>query len=153
MSRDPVPGDDLIDSRDIIKRCEELKDEYEELKEAVDTTFDSIEEEDKSTKIAWGEAKTALDEWEADYLEELEFLEAVIEEGESYSRYWGHGATLIHEDYFEQYAQDYAEDIGAIGRDTSWPANHIDWEAAAEDLKQDYTEISFGGHNYYVLNS
>lgn len=36
----------------------------------------------------------------------------------------------------------------AIDRNASWPANHIDWEAAANELEQDYTEVDFNGEVY-----
>ena len=63
---------------------------------------------------------------------------------------WIYGETLIREDYFTQYAQQLAEDIGAIDPSASWPLSHIDWEAAADALKQDYTEIELGGSTYYT---
>jgi len=49
--------------------------------------------------------------------------------------------TMIPEDEFEDYAQQLAEDIGAIGKDNQWPLNCIDWEDASEELKNDYSEV------------
>jgi hypothetical protein len=83
----------------------------------------------------------------ADDRERLAELRVVAESG---IEDWIYGATLIREDYFVTYAQDLAEDIGAIGRDMQWPLSHIDWEAAADALKVDYTEVELGGHTYYV---
>jgi hypothetical protein len=51
---------------------------------------------------------------------------------------------------FEEYAQQLAEDIGAISSDAQWPLNRIDWEAAADDLKMDYTQFSWDGSDYWV---
>ena len=52
--------------------------------------------------------------WEAeDEAEELKALKALQDEAESQSD-WTYGATLIKDSYFETYAQDLAEDIGAI---------------------------------------
>jgi RecJ-like exonuclease len=51
---------------------------------------------------------------------------------------------------FEEYAQQTAEDIGAISSDAQWPCNRIDWEAAANDLKQDYMSFNFEGTTYWV---
>lgn len=34
----------------------------------------------------------------------------------------------------EEFAEQLAEDIGAVDRNATWPNNHIDWEAAARDL-------------------
>ncbi|KKK55784.1 hypothetical protein LCGC14_3071100, partial [marine sediment metagenome] len=42
-----------------------------------------------------------------------------------------------------------AEDIGAIAKDTSWPATSIDWEAAANELLIDYSSVDFDGVTYY----
>jgi len=51
--------------------------------------------------------------------------------------------------YFQDYAQELAEDIGSINKDAAWPNNHIDWEAAADELLTDYTEVEIGGITYY----
>lgn len=58
------------------------------------------------------------------------------------------GLTLIPEDEFEKFARQYAEDCGAIEEDGRWPTTHIDWEAAADDLRNDYTCITFDGEDY-----
>lgn len=57
--------------------------------------------------------------------------------------------TMISEDDFEDYARELAEDIGAISRDTQWPATCIDWEYAAHELKMDYSEVEVDGVTYY----
>jgi hypothetical protein len=51
------------------------------------------------------------------------------------------GVTLVHERYFKEYAKQLAEDIGATSSNAAWPLYHIDWDAAAEELKQDYCEV------------
>lgn len=81
---------------------------------------------------------------------ELKALEALQEEAEGYSDDWKYGATLIRDSYFTEYAQELAEDIGAIDRNAKWPLQHIDWEAAADELKQDYTSVEFDGTTYWV---
>lgn len=48
----------------------------------------------------------------------------------------------------EEFAQSFAEEIGAIDGNASWPNNCIDWEMAAEQLMYDYAEE--GG--YYFRN-
>lgn len=42
--------------------------------------------------------------------------------------------TLLAEGYFTQYARDLADDLGLIL--SSWPGRHINWDAAADELKQ-----------------
>lgn len=58
--------------------------------------------------------------------------------------------ALIADSYFERYAEELAEDIGAIPHDAQWPANRIDWEAAADDLRMDYTAVTFDGNDYLM---
>lgn len=69
------------------------------------------------------------------------------EEGKQFSD-WQYGVTFIRLDGFEDYAKEYAEDIGAISRDPQWPLQHIDWTAAAEALAEDYTEVTLHGVEY-----
>lgn len=51
---------------------------------------------------------------------------------------------------FEEYAQELAEDIGAIPADSQWPVYCIDWERAARELAMDYSLCRFDGTDYYV---
>lgn len=117
-------GEDLYDSRDIIARIEYLESRRDD--------------EDQTDP---------LDEDEG---EELDKLLALQHEAEPYSEDWKYGSTLISDDYFEEYAEEFAYDIGAISREADWPISHIDWKAAADELKQDYTEVDFDGNSYWV---
>lgn len=136
MSRQEISKfDKIIDSRDVIARIEELENER-----------DSIENPDEHVEPGC----TALDAWsESDEGQELRVLLALQEEA-SYSPDWTYGEALIHENYFEDYARELAEDIGAINPKATWPNSHIDWAAAAEELKQDYTEVDFDGETFYI---
>lgn len=49
----------------------------------------------------------------------------------------------------EEFAQNLAEEIGAINKDATWPNNCIDWEFAAKELMYDYSEES--GHYFRNL--
>ena len=116
--------EDLINSRDVIDRIQYLEDEQERAENQ--------------------------DEWnESDEGQELKALQTLQEDAEGYCD-WAHGATLINDDYFEDYAQEFAEEIGAIGRATEWPCTCIDWEKAADELKMDYTSVEFNGVTYWV---
>lgn len=121
MSRD-VRGEDVFDSRDVIERIDELEGFVRE---------DGVSE---------------LDE---DETEELAELREFRDEVEDYCDDWRYGVTFIRDGYFERYAEEFASDIGAIDRDADWPLNRIDWEAAAEDLKQDYSSVSAFGEDYW----
>lgn len=57
--------------------------------------------------------------------------------------------TLIRDSYFEVYAEQLADDIGAIDSDAGWPLNYIDWEQAASELQIDYTTVDYDGVTYW----
>lgn len=59
-----------------------------------------------------------------------------------------HGGTMIPDSEFTAYAQELAEDIIADFDTARWPFTHVDWDAAADDLRQDYTEVTFDGEDY-----
>lgn len=67
---------------------------------------------------------------------------------EQWRGYW-YPVTLIHDSYFKEYAQELAEDIGAIDRNSTWPNNCIDWERAASELQTDYSSVEFDGDTYW----
>ena len=142
--------DDTIDSRDIIERIEELEAEREALQDDIDNA---------NTASAYGlekeaDAIAALAAWDADNLEELETLQALASEAE-HSPDWVHGETLIAETYFTDYIEQLIDDCYEMPKEINsgeWPYRHItiDYEAAAEEAKADYSEVNFDGTVYLV---
>ena len=63
---------------------------------------------------------------------------------------WQHGAQLIRDDHFQDYAEDLADDLGLTGRGEEWPFTCIDWVQAARELQHDYTPYEFDGETYWV---
>ena len=121
-----LKGDDTIDSQDLIAALESYD-------EAIEEDNDTYSDEEKAEiKKTYGELA-----------EEVRQLDGCVPD-------WVYGATMIHEDHFTEYAQDFADGIGAYDHDAPWPLNHIDWEAAANELRNDYTTISYAGHDYLV---
>lgn len=123
MTTDISNSEDILDVRDIIERVEELREQRDE----------------------------GLDESDT---EELATLESLLDALQGYGgdHQWEgawYPVTLIRDSYFEDYAQELAEDIGAINRDATWPNNCIDWEKAASELKIDYSTVEFGGVTYW----
>lgn len=133
-------GQDIMDSRDVIKAFEEMAQEREDLLEMIEDAEDADEKID---------AEAALKDWDETNGPDFEALEALCAEGEDVED-WVHGVTLIRDSYFKEYAQQFAEDIGAINREASWPNSCIDWDEAASELQQDYTSIEFDGVTYWV---
>lgn len=62
---------------------------------------------------------------------------------------WDSGVTLIEEDDFEEYAEEYAAETGQLRGAGEWPVKHIDWQAAAEELAEDYQSADYQGTSYY----
>jgi len=92
------------------------------------------------------EAEKALSDWQSEYQEELDELNALESE---VGREWMHGESLIPADGFADYARDLAEDLhGNAIRDAAWPFDYIDWEAAVDDLESDYSTCEYQGKTY-----
>lgn len=142
---------DLIDSRDVIARIEELESDREYITSQIEELSNSTElisDIEMHNKI--NELKSELQEWDdSDDSQELKVLQSLAKEGES-SPDWQYGETLIRDSYFVEYAQELAEDIGAIDRDVKWPYTCIDWEWAARELKYDYMLVEFDGIDYWI---
>jgi len=119
---------DVIDSRDVIARIEELESELEGLTSEADALTANL----------------------VDEFAELQTLTALADEASGYTSDWQYGETLIRDSYFEDYAQELAEDIGAIDNNATWPNNCIDWERATRELQMDYTQVDFDGVAYWI---
>ena len=137
---------DILDTRDLNKRLNELEDEREALEESLTEErieaehCDPDEKEDYETNVA--EAIEALNEWDDEYKEELDELYTMRDEISE----WQHGETLIAEEDFAEYAEQLADDL--YGIQNHWPFDHIDWDAAADALKADYSTIDYQGTTY-----
>lgn len=134
--------DDVIDSRDIIERIEELSPyDYQVCPECGCTEGDEHDEGCTEPE--------PVDNLTEDDKEELMALLALQDEAEGYSD-WKYGAQLIRDSYFTEYAQNLAEELGYIQPNVTWPYNCIDWDEAADELKVDYTSVEFDGVTYWV---
>ena len=121
---------DYFDSREVIERIAELELEYgPEDGDSIDTIHTEKMSEDEQ--------------------EEYAALLALAEQTENDVADWQYGETFIHEDYFEDYAEEFIVDCGYIPADLpSWIV--IDWKETADNLKEDYTEYTFRGETYYA---
>ena len=131
---------DVLDSRDLQERIEELETELEGLT----LELDDAEEENDETAIS--DAKQTIDEWNDNNQEELDELLALKDNS---GAEWRYGITFIAEEDFEEYAQDLASDLyGEEIRNAHWPFDCIDWEKAAASLRMDYSSIDYQGTTY-----
>ena len=116
---------DIIDVRDIIKQFEELEELQESggYLETSDCELSSLRE-----LLAELEGTGGDEQWRGDW----------------------YPVTLIRDSYFKAYAQELAEEIGAVDADAKWPNNCIDWDYAARELRYDYTGVDVAGVTYYT---
>lgn len=142
MDLDNLNLEDVIDVRELTDRVDELREERDNFE---------ITHPDGGTVEAPGE-------WAGlnpDDAAELATLEAILSELEGYGgdEQWNgswYPGTLIRDSYFEDYAQELAEDVcsDAIGN-ASWPLTCIDWKHAARELQMDYSAIEIDGVTYW----
>jgi hypothetical protein len=126
-------NEDTLDVRDIIARVEELEDER-----------DAIDEDDAD----------ALAEWKTENDEELDELTELLSDLKGYGgdEQWRgdwYPGTLIRDSHFRDYAEELADDIGAVDSNASWPMTCIDWDQAARELRQDYSAVEYGSVTYW----
>ena len=114
-----------LDLRDLDKELDELKDRRDD------------EDQD------W-----PLDEEDTERLAALEDLA-----GQLGGSLFQDETTMIPEEDFEDYAQDWAGDVGYAGdgalKDNPL-LNYIDWGWWAESLKPDYLTVTFDGDDYLI---
>lgn len=121
MNTTPTNMDDVVDMRDVTERYEELED-AEDLEEDEIVERDQFEELLNSLKGYGGDHQ-----WRGDW----------------------YPGSLIRDSYFQDYAEELADDIGAIDRNANWPCNCIDWERAARELQVDYSQVDWDGVTYW----
>jgi hypothetical protein len=132
MSNEINNAQDVLNSRDIFKRIEELEDIRDSLLE--NNTLAEWEESDEYIELA--QLRDFINGFR-DYGGDVEWR-----------GYW-YPVTLIREDYFVDYTRELLEDLGYIPRDfPAWIA--IDWKKTAEDFKQDYISSTFDGVTYWA---
>jgi hypothetical protein len=142
---------DIIDSRDIIARIEEL----EELETACNDAREELEaaekEEDaENIETARDAVETADALFSAEERLELAALRKLAEDAEGCAD-WKYGETLIRESYWEAYCQELCKDIGDIPQNLPWYIeNHIDWGGVAREISMDYTDVDFDGVTYKI---
>ena len=164
-----VYGANILDSRDLIRRCEELQGEVDALIDAVHDVEDREGLDDALDNLAaWLECSvddlydceleigTTFGDLDYDGLalsddaRELSMLRSVMDLAESEVSDWTSGIALVSDSYFTDYARELAEDCGCLPRDLAWPLNYIDWEAAAAALQTDYSSIYINGTLYWA---
>lgn len=134
-------SEDIIDSRDVIARIEELENERDD--------YTAPNKDGYQTMIG---ADWAVDNPED--AAELAALQSLAKEAEC-APDWSYGETLIRRSYFVDYTEQLINDCYELPKEMNsgqWPYRHmtIDYEAAARELEHDYTSVDFDGVEYLI---
>jgi hypothetical protein len=152
--------DDIIDSREIIDRIEELGDEllacFNEQQETEGfTVSDESEEIYQADSVADGLFQNWLKDCRIEEAEEYKALAELANQGQSESSDWTYGETLIRRSHFVDYISELIHDCYEMPKELTsgdWPFRHItiDYEAAANEAEQDYSSVDFDGVEYLI---
>lgn len=154
---------DRIDIRDVFSRFEELEEILivtynKKLETEQDDEAELLADEESDNKefLNWLSEDIIPDENNDLISEAEEFYDLKNLLGELHGRggdeKWRgdwYPLELIRDSYFETYAQELAEETGAIPNDVSWPCNCIDWEKATRELKMDYSSVDVDDVEYW----
>ena len=146
--------DELGDIRDEWNRVKEELDEAErklaefeeEIKDKSDNEAEEFERELEELTVCRNELEDELaktEELDTDEEKELEELEALQDEISG----WRDGVCLIPECDFTEYCQEMLEDCGDIPKEIPHYIV-IDWEATADNIREDYSTIDYQGETY-----
>ena len=153
--------DNTLDTRDIRKHVEEEQDLINCMREDLSNCFDEELPEALRLECATQREnalyilKEKVRELVSDIISQAEDLHPwsqFVEEYEDEIEDFLHGALLIADDYFEDYTEQMARDVVWTGDANwnAWPLNCIDWSNAAEQLQQDYMNVTIDGHEFWV---
>ena len=132
-----------IDTRYLAERREALKQEildsflenfphYEEMTES----FEDIRFEEEE-----------IESWKEYFEDELKEIEEIDDVENELGSEFEYGVSLVDVDDWEEYVKELLEDIGYIPKDfPSWI--EIDWESTSNNVKVDYTEVTYQGNSY-----
>lgn len=163
---------DTIDSRDVVERIEELERELsaiecpecegrgilagpeeDETGEPVECVACDGEGKRDYSQIAPSDLDIDAEPYasNADEFEELAILrELVAQIDDTAGDKASDGVCLVRDSYFQQHAQQEAEDCCDIKAADRWPFTCIDWEQAARELQMDYSVIDYDNVIYWV---
>ena len=145
-------SNNILDSRNLNTRLEELQSEFDSWKDSL--TPEQIA--DFKEKYETPESEELSDEefsweWEDEVGSDADELKNLIDLREQFGREWNNGIAFVKDSYFEEFAEDEADQLGYFGNcsKNDWPYNCIDWRQAASQLQNDYSSVEFDGETYW----
>lgn len=149
---------DVFDTRDLIEYKEHLESEIlSEYQSWAENHNEGKDEEQEELEIPYDFEDIEFIDEEAftstcnELIEEYESIKEFCDELENYCSDFTYGESVIHEDYFEEYVEEFCRDVGFLPNDIpAFLENNINWEGVADDLKIDYAEVEYRGETYYI---
>ena len=90
-----------------------------------------------------------IESWKEYFEEELKEIEEIDDVENELGSEFEYGVTLVDVDDFEDYCEELMEEFGYINKDTpQLIKNNINYKGIAEDMKYDYTEVTYQGNSY-----
>lgn len=132
-------NEDVMDSRDIIERIEELRESIE--------SASGKDCGDFGGEHGWLEYALTCDNVDSGQVEALKTLTSVADQASDYAPDWEYGEQLIRHSYFEEYMDEMIADCYEVPKELpSFMAIVLDYVA----LRMDYTEVDFDGVTYLI---
>lgn len=148
---------DVTDSRDLINYKEQLENdilgEYQEWVENNNKYCDEgqeLEMPDCYEEIEYVDEES-FTETCAELIQEYEQIKDFCNELEYCTSEFKHGETIIHENYFQEYCEEFVKECGYISDNIpSIIENNIDWSGIADDMEQDYSRVTYQSEDYLI---
>ncbi len=138
-------SNNILDSRDLEQELVDLLEEFNDWKSNLtDEQIHELAEKIGCAVIDLTE-QDFLWEWDCSEGERITAIRDLKEE--IYG--WKDGVTFVKDSYFEEFAEDEADQLGLVNDRWQWPYNCIDWSKAADQLKDDYSSVEFDGLTYW----
>lgn len=151
----PISNNSVFDSRELIDYRDYLGEQLVSAwNETNEEEFPAESITDLLTTNGYeyaDDAKEAFAAFEEEWEDEITHYKEVSDFCEVLSGYgdFGWGETIIPESEFTDYCEELIKECGYISDDLpGWI--EIDWEATAENMKVDYTEVYFNGDTYLM---
>lgn len=135
----------VIDTRDLAEIRDELKGKiYNDFIECF-PQYEEMTDCYEEIRFQEEEIESWVEGWE-DEISEVSDIDLIEDEVGSE---FGYGTTLVLDDYFTEFVEDMLKDLGYISKNfPTWI--EIDWEATAENVKEDYIEVKYLNNTYYA---
>ena len=137
----------ILDTRDLAEKREELQTD---LVNSFNDYFDTeLEDFGDLTSYIDNSEDEDVQEWRYDNSDDFEHIEEIDELEEEISEFI-YGETLIPEDDFKEYCEDFVNDCYNLKDVPDFIKYNINWEGVASDLEVDYSNVTYQGESFLV---